>query len=173
MFYQVSVLLLFLFVLHSITATLCMSFTLSTGNTNFKKPVSKFFRVQFSFSNEQCFQLTNKCITMEILCIVRKKYIYIFTAWACFNLFCLFSLCKVVTYIVEADRERRGSSRVRFQNDINTYTGNLTMTSSKTACETLKLFVVVSAQRNYCRCCIDCVCVICKWSSCWVTGENK
>uniref|UniRef100_A0AAX7SQ70 Integrin alpha-2 domain-containing protein n=1 Tax=Astatotilapia calliptera TaxID=8154 RepID=A0AAX7SQ70_ASTCA len=65
-----------------ITATLCMSFTLSTGNTNFKKPV------------------------------------------------------------IEADRERRGSSRVRFQNDINTYTGNLTMTSSKTACETLKLFVV-------------------------------
>lgn len=70
-----------------ITATLCMSFTLSTGNTNFKRPV-------------------------------------------------------MVTYIVEADRERRGSSRVRFQNDINTYTGNLTMTSSKTACETLKLFVV-------------------------------
>lgn len=67
-----------------------------------------------------------------------------------------------MTYIVEADRERRGSSRVRFQNDINTYTGNLTMTSSKTACETLKLFVVVSAQRNYCRCCIDCIdCILC------------
>uniref|UniRef100_A0A669DST5 Integrin, alpha 3b n=1 Tax=Oreochromis niloticus TaxID=8128 RepID=A0A669DST5_ORENI len=70
-----------------ITATLCMSFTLSTGNTNFKKSVT-------------------------------------------------------VMYMVEADMERRGSSRVRFQNDINTYAGNLTMTSSKTACETLKLFVV-------------------------------
>ncbi|KAL3967526.1 NADH dehydrogenase (ubiquinone) Fe-S protein 1 [Sarotherodon galilaeus] len=70
-----------------ITATLCMSFTLSTGNTNFKKSVT-------------------------------------------------------VMYMVEADMERRGSSRVRFQNDINTYAGNLTMTSSKLACETLKLFVV-------------------------------
>lgn len=33
----------FLFVFHSITATLCMSFTLSNGNKNFKKNISKSF----------------------------------------------------------------------------------------------------------------------------------
>ncbi|XP_049916529.1 integrin alpha-3b [Epinephelus moara] len=71
-----------------ITATLCMSFTLSNGNKDFKKNAT-------------------------------------------------------VKYTVEADVLRIRSARVRFKdsND-DTYTGSLNLPSSKTKCQTLKLFVV-------------------------------
>ncbi|XP_028286380.1 integrin alpha-3b [Parambassis ranga] len=70
-----------------ITATLCMSFTLSNGNKDFKKNIT-------------------------------------------------------VKYTIEADMERRRSPRVRFyDNNDNTYTGFLSLPSSKTECHTLKLTV--------------------------------
>ncbi|XP_070845958.1 integrin alpha-3b isoform X1 [Chaetodon trifascialis] len=71
-----------------ITATLCMSFTLSNGNKDFKKNIT-------------------------------------------------------VKYTVEADMERRRSPRVRFQdNNDDTYTGLLSLASSKSKCHSLKLIVV-------------------------------
>uniref|UniRef100_A0A1A7WSF4 Integrin, alpha 3b n=2 Tax=Iconisemion striatum TaxID=60296 RepID=A0A1A7WSF4_9TELE len=70
-----------------ITVTLCLSFTLSNGNKNFKRSIT-------------------------------------------------------VDYKVEADMERRRSPRVRFQNNDDTYSGSLSIPSSKTVCETLKLSVV-------------------------------
>ncbi|XP_069012001.1 integrin alpha-3b isoform X1 [Embiotoca jacksoni] len=71
-----------------ITATLCMSFTMSNGNKDFKKNIT-------------------------------------------------------VKYTVEADMGRRRSPRVRFQNNNDdTYTGLLSLPSSKSKCHTLKLFVV-------------------------------
>uniref|UniRef100_A0A4W6DNU9 Integrin, alpha 3b n=1 Tax=Lates calcarifer TaxID=8187 RepID=A0A4W6DNU9_LATCA len=48
-----------------------------------------------------------------------------------------------VKYTVEADTERRRSPRVRFQsNNDDTYTGLLSLQSSKSTCSELKLFVV-------------------------------
>ncbi|XP_068161196.1 integrin alpha-3b [Antennarius striatus] len=71
-----------------ITATLCMSFTLSNGNKDFKRNIT-------------------------------------------------------VKYTVEADMERRRSPRVRFlDNKDDTFTGLLSLPSSKSKCHTLKLFVV-------------------------------
>lgn len=59
-------------------------------------------------------------------------------------MYCLMSLlCKAIKYKVEAD-ERRRSPRVRFKdNNDDTYTGSLSLPSSKEKCQTLKLFVVV------------------------------
>ncbi|XP_010793897.1 integrin alpha-3b [Notothenia coriiceps] len=71
-----------------ITATLCLSFTLSNGNKDFKKDTT-------------------------------------------------------VTYTVDADIERRRSSRVRFaDNNDDQYTGTLSLPSSKKKCLTLKLIVM-------------------------------
>ncbi|XP_044035670.1 integrin alpha-3b isoform X2 [Siniperca chuatsi] len=71
-----------------ITATVCMSFTLSNGNKDFKKNIT-------------------------------------------------------VKYTVEADIERRGSPRVRFKDSKdNTYTGFLSLPSSKSMCHTLNLTAV-------------------------------
>ncbi|KAM7370993.1 hypothetical protein PAMP_010499 [Pampus punctatissimus] len=71
-----------------ITVTLCMSFTLSNGNKDFKKNIT-------------------------------------------------------VNYTVRADIERRRSPRVRFQaNNDDTYTGLLSLSSSKSSCDRLKLTVV-------------------------------
>ncbi|XP_044193491.1 integrin alpha-3b [Thunnus albacares] len=70
-----------------ITATLCLSFTLSNGNKDFKKNIT-------------------------------------------------------VKYTVEADMERRRSPRVHFQaNNDDTYTGFLTLPSSKTRCNLLNLIL--------------------------------
>lgn len=58
----------------------------------------------------------------------------------------LFLLCEAIKYTVEADMERRRTPRVRFQdNDDDTYTGLLTLPSTKNKCHNIKLFVVVSA----------------------------
>uniref|UniRef100_A0A8C6M0V5 Integrin, alpha 3b n=3 Tax=Nothobranchius TaxID=28779 RepID=A0A8C6M0V5_NOTFU len=70
-----------------ITVTVCMSFTLSNGNKNFKRSI-------------------------------------------------------IVDYKVEADMQRRRSPRVRFRNNEDTYSGSLSIPSSKTVCEALKLSVV-------------------------------
>ncbi|XP_070707377.1 integrin alpha-3b [Pempheris klunzingeri] len=71
-----------------ITATLCMSFTLSNGNKDFKRNIT-------------------------------------------------------VKYTVEADMERRRTSRVRFlDNKDDAITGLLKLSSSKSKCHSLKLFVV-------------------------------
>ncbi|XP_070783240.1 integrin alpha-3b [Enoplosus armatus] len=71
-----------------ITATVCMSFTLSNGNKDFKKNIT-------------------------------------------------------VKYTVEADIERRRSPRVRFKDSKDdTYTGLLSLPSSKSKCHTLKLIAV-------------------------------
>lgn len=59
-------------------------------------------------------------------------------------MYCLMSLlCKAIKYTMEADKERR-SPRVRFRdNDSDIYTGSLSLPSSKSKCQTLKLFVMV------------------------------
>lgn len=59
-------------------------------------------------------------------------------------MYCLmYLLCQAIKYTVEAD-ERRRSSRVRFKdNNDNTYTGSLSLPSSKQKCQILQLFVMV------------------------------
>lgn len=75
-----------------ITATVCMSFTLSTGNKNFKKNIT-------------------------------------------------------VKYTVEADIERKRSPRVRFEDgNTDTYTGFLSLLSSVSKCETLKLTALATVR---------------------------
>lgn len=52
-------------------------------------------------------------------------------------------LCKAIKYTVKAD-DRRRIPRVRFQdNTDDIYTGSLSLPSSKSKCQTLKLFVMV------------------------------
>ncbi|XP_003961522.3 integrin alpha-3b [Takifugu rubripes] len=71
-----------------ITATLCMSFTLSNGNKDFKKDIT-------------------------------------------------------VNYTIEADTGRKRSPRVRFQDNLDdTFTGSLSLPSSKSKCQTVKLNVL-------------------------------
>lgn len=59
--------------------------------------------------------------------------------------------CKVVKYTVEADTRRKRSPRVRFQDRPNdTFTGSLSLLSSRSNCQTLQLNVVVWFQL-FCR----------------------
>lgn len=56
----------------------------------------------------------------------------------------VFLLPKAVNYTVEADTGRKRSPRIRFQdNQDDTFTGSLSLTSSKSKCQTLKLNVLV------------------------------
>lgn len=72
-----------------------------------------------------------------------------------YNVLHVFLLCKAVKYTVEADMERRRSPRVRFlDNNDDTYTGLLSLPSTKSKCHSLKLIVVVRSQFKYAILCV-------------------
>lgn len=74
--------------------------------------------------------------------IVAYRSLKFFTLFS--NLLYVFPLCKAVKYTVNADVGRLRGPRVHFQNNnAATYTGFLSLPSSKYTCDTLELGVVV------------------------------
>lgn len=124
-----------------------MSFTLSNGNKDFQKDISErcwylsaiFLHLcDLSISKGFEFQSSLNLLDMQgaqILMLHTLKFLKKLN---------VFVHSKAVNYTVEADTGRKRSPRVRFQDNLDsTFTGFLSLPSSSSNCQTLKLNVLV------------------------------
>lgn len=131
-----------------------MSFTLSNGNKDFKRNISK----QCLLPTITYLQQNNRGCNLEICIFLKYGATVPTSAYRSFSEFLkvfsnfryVFALCKAMKYTVEADTGRIRSPRVYFQNTkAATYTGLLSLPSSKYICDTLQLGVVVGFPFTY------------------------